>query len=71
MHVAANVAAATASKVEYIRTRAQDDEHYAKMITDYLTKFTSATRKDIDSLIKDKLSEADRKILTVPTVNDG
>lgn len=58
LHVAANVAAATASKVEYIRTRAQDDEHYAKMITDYLTKFTSATRKDIDSLIKDKLSEA-------------
>lgn len=58
LHVAANVAAITASKAEYIRTRAQDDEHYAKMITDYLTKFTSATRKDIDSLIKDKLSEA-------------
>ncbi|WP_099023358.1 RNA-binding domain-containing protein [Mycolicibacterium palauense] len=58
LHVAANVAAVTASKAEYIRTRAQDDEHYAKMITDYLRKFSSATRKDIDSLIKDKLSEA-------------
>lgn len=58
LHVAANVAAVTASKAEYIRTRAQDDEHYAKMITDYLRKFESASRKDIDSLIKDKLSEA-------------
>lgn len=58
LHVAANVAAVTASKAEYIRTRAQDDEHYTKMIADYLSKFVSATRKDIDSLIKDKLSEA-------------
>lgn len=58
LHVAADVAAVTASKVDYIRTRAQDDEHYVKMITDYLTKFSSATRRDIDLLIKDKLSEA-------------
>ncbi len=58
LHVAANVAAVTASKAEYIRTRAQDDEHYVKMITDYLRKFTSATRRDVDDLIKDKLSEA-------------
>lgn len=58
LHVAADVAAVTASKADYIRTRAQDDDHYIKMITDYLAKFTSATRKEIDALIKDKLSEA-------------
>jgi ATP-dependent DNA helicase RecG len=58
LHVAANVAAVTASKVDYIRTRAQDDTHYAKLITDYLSKFKSASRKDIDTLIKDKLSDA-------------
>ncbi len=58
VHVAANIAAVTASKAEYIRMRAQDDEHYMKLITDYLTKFKSASRHDIDSLIKDKLSDA-------------
>ncbi len=58
LHVAANVAAATASKAEYIRTRAQDDAHYIKLITDYLTNFNGASRKDIDKLIKDKLSDA-------------
>lgn len=58
LHVAANVAAATASKAEYIRMRAQDDAHYMKLITDYLAKFKSASRHDVDSLIKDKLSDA-------------
>lgn len=66
LHVAANVAAVTASKAEYIRTRAQDDAHYVKLITDYLTKFTSASRKDIDKLILDKLSDAlDEKQKTI------
>lgn len=37
--VSAKVAAATASKADYIRTRAQDDEFYAKLLTDYLEKF--------------------------------
>jgi ATP-dependent DNA helicase RecG len=58
LHVAANVAAVTASKAEYIRTRAQDDAHYVKLIKDYLTSFKVASRKDIDGLIKDKLSDA-------------
>jgi len=57
-HVSASVAKATASKVDYIRTRAQDDDYYAKLITDYLRKFGSASRKDIDALLLDKLSSA-------------
>jgi len=57
-HVSASVAEATASKAEYIHTRAQDDDHYSKLITDFLSKFGSASRKDIDTLLLDKLSSA-------------
>lgn len=66
--VSAAVAKVTASKADYIRTRAQDDEFYAKLLTDYLTKFRQATRKEINQLLLPKLSEAltaeqkDRKI---------
>lgn len=58
LHVSAAVAMATASKANYIRTRTQDDEFYAKLITDYLVKFRSASRKEIDTLLLDKLSDA-------------
>lgn len=56
--VSAAVAAATASKADYIRTRAQDDEFYAKQITDFLTKFGEATRVELNQLLLDKLSDA-------------
>ena len=58
LHVSATVANATATKADYIRTRAQDDEFYAKLIMDYLTKFGSANRREIDTLLLDKLSDA-------------
>jgi ATP-dependent DNA helicase RecG len=58
LHVAAEVAAVTASKADYIRTRTQDDTHYAKLITDYLDKFGAASRRDIDKLLSGKLSDA-------------
>ena len=58
VHVSAIVAAATDNKAEYIRTRAQDDAHYAKLITDYLHKFEQASRQEIDTLLKKHLSEA-------------
>ncbi len=56
-YVSAKVAAATASKADYIRTRAQDNDFYVKLIRDYLIKFDSATRKEINTLLWDKLSE--------------
>ncbi|MEA9750758.1 RNA-binding domain-containing protein [Xanthomonas campestris pv. raphani] len=56
--VSAVVASATASKADYIRTRGQDDEFYAKLVTDYLTKFGQANRAEINTLLLDKLSEA-------------
>jgi ATP-dependent DNA helicase RecG len=58
LHVSAVVAKATASKADYIRTRAQDDAFYAKLVTDYLEKFGTVSRKEIDKLLWDKLSEA-------------
>lgn len=58
LHVSASVAKATASLADYIRTRAQDDEFYAKLITDYLGKSGEATRAEINRLLLSKLSEA-------------
>lgn len=55
--VSAIVASATASKADYIRTRAQDDEFYAKLVTDYLGKFGQANRSEINRLLLDKLSD--------------
>ncbi|MBO7133044.1 MAG: putative DNA binding domain-containing protein [Bacteroidales bacterium] len=43
-------------KAEYIRNRNFDDEHYKKMIIDYIIEYKSATKKEISNLIMDKLS---------------
>lgn len=51
LRVNADIAAITGSKAEYIRRRAQDDAHYARLIVDYLTQFDGASRKDIDELL--------------------
>lgn len=57
LFVSAAVASATATKADYIRTRGQDDTFYRKQVTDYLHKFGSATRKEIDNLLWDQLSK--------------
>lgn len=57
-HVSAAVAGVTAGKVDYIHTRAQDDEFYAKLLMDYLGKFGQATRTEINQLLLAKLSVA-------------
>jgi len=58
LHVSATVAITTASKADYIRTRAQDDEFYTRLLMDYLVKFNQATRNEIDKLLLPKLSDA-------------
>ena len=58
LHVSAIVAKVTAKKADYIRTRAQDDTFYVKLVGDYLAKFGSATRMEIDKLRWNKLSDA-------------
>ena len=58
LHVSAFVAKTTANKADYIKTRAQDDDFYCKLITDYLHNFGEASRSEIDNLLLGKLSEA-------------
>lgn len=58
LHISAEIADATASRADYIRTRAQDDAHYEQLLLDYLAKFGTATRAEIDQLLADKLSDA-------------
>ena len=58
LYVSAAVASATAAKADYINTRGQDDEFYINQITDYMTKFGSASRQEIDKLLLSKLSDA-------------
>ena len=55
--VASKVAAITGDKAQYIRNRAFDDAHYKKMIYDYLAEYGSASRAEIDRLLKGKLSD--------------
>ena len=56
--VSATIAAASSRKAEYIKTRAFDDQHYADLILEYLSKFGSASRKEVDNLLWNKLSDA-------------
>lgn len=58
VYVSAKVASTMSAKAGYIKTRAQDDEFYIKLLTDYLKKFKKATRLEIDNLLMDKLSDA-------------
>lgn len=51
------VAEVVDTKEDYIHTRGQDDEFYKKLILDYLTKYQSATRKDLNKLLWNKLSD--------------
>lgn len=58
LHVSASVARASATEADYIRTRPLDDEHYKRMVLAYIRLRGSASRKDIDGLLLDKLSDA-------------
>lgn len=55
-YVEASIASATDDKAAYIKNRAFDDEHYKKMIEAFIEKFGSASRKELDDLVMEKLS---------------
>lgn len=57
LHISAEIAAATESKADYIRTRAQDDIFYEKLTIDYLKQYKQANRSEIDQLLLSKLSD--------------
>ncbi len=55
--VASKIAVITGDKAQYIRNRAFNTQHYKQMILDFIREFGAATRKDIDDLLMDKLSD--------------
>ncbi len=57
LYISARVAEAVDAREEYIHTRGQDDAFYSKLILDYLAEYQSATRKDLDKLLWNKLSD--------------
>jgi len=58
LYVSASVARVSGTKADYIKTRGQDDAFYKKLIIDYIENFGSATRKEVEKLLQDKLSDA-------------
>lgn len=57
LFVSAKVAEWTGQRASYIRNRGLDDGYYRKLVTDYLTKYGQAARKDIDDLLLAKLPD--------------
>jgi ATP-dependent DNA helicase RecG len=58
LFVSVKIGEATGDRATYIRNRAFDKAHYREMIIAYLHKFERATRKEINQLLLDKLSDA-------------
>ena len=56
-YVASHIAAATGKKATYIKNKAFDDSHYKKLIISFIDKYKSASRKEIDDLLFEKLSD--------------
>ena len=57
IYVSSTIAYLTDSKAQYIKYLTFDNEHYKKMIIAFIEKYKSASRKDIDGLLMDKLSD--------------
>lgn len=58
IHVSADVAAATDTMVDYLKKRGIDKEYCQKMLMDLLGKQGKTKRSQIDSLLREKLSNA-------------
>ncbi|WP_291103987.1 MULTISPECIES: RNA-binding domain-containing protein [unclassified Flavobacterium] len=55
LYISASIAKVTGDKSSYIKLRGFKDEHYKKMILDYLGAYRTASKQDIDKLILDIL----------------
>lgn len=56
-YISAKVAEWTGQKASYIHKRGLDDDYYRRLITEYLRKYSKASRKELDELLIDKLPE--------------
>ena len=45
-------------KASYIKNKSFDDDYFRKLIVDYISTFKKASRKEIDELLENKLSDA-------------
>ncbi len=57
LFVASHIAEMTHSKVDYIKYRGLDKEHYKKMVLSLLHEYGPSSRKEIDRLLMEKLPE--------------
>jgi len=55
LYISSIVAEVTGDKSSYIKNRGFKDEHYKKLILEYLEKYKEASRNEIDKLILDIL----------------
>jgi len=56
-HISYDVATKTNLKAEYIKTRGLKDDHFKKLILEYMDKYKQASKEDIDKLLLDILPE--------------
>lgn len=56
-HISQQVAEKTNQKAEYIKNRGFKDQHYKEMILEFIDKYGSASKTDIDKLILDILPQ--------------
>jgi ATP-dependent DNA helicase RecG len=57
LYVSASIAQTSGDKSTYIKLRGFKDEHYKKLILEYLDKYKQASKTDIDNLILDILPD--------------
>ncbi|KVV16412.1 RNA-binding domain-containing protein [Flavobacterium sp. TAB 87] len=57
LHISASMANVTGERSDYIKLRGLKDDHYKKMILEFLDKYKTATKQDIDKLILDILPD--------------
>ena len=57
LYISSSVAEVTGDKSSYIKNRGFKDDHYKKMILEYLGKYKEASKNEIDKLILDILPE--------------
>jgi len=55
--VTSKIASLTGDKSTYIKNKALDKDYYKKLILEFLSKYNSASREDIDKLLLNKLPE--------------
>jgi len=54
-HISSDVAARTNLQADYVKTRGLKDDHFKKLILEYLDKYKQASKEDIDKLLLDIL----------------